>query len=65
MITDDDMHKEVKIRTLNAELVRGKVIAIGPDSATIATDGGQVDVKFNKISTVTRVGDFTSDRDTR
>jgi hypothetical protein len=65
MITDDDLYKEVKLRLLNSELVRGTVQSIGADSAIIRTEGGEVNIKFNRISTVTRVGDYSSDRDTR
>ena len=65
MITDDDIGKEVKVRLLNSELVRGEVIRCYPDRAVIKTEGGQVSVLWAKISTVTRVGDFTSDVDRR
>ena len=65
MITDDDIGKEVKVRLLNAEIVRGKVMSCGSESATIDTGAGRVSVKYNKVSTVSRVGDFSSDRDRR
>ncbi len=65
MITDDDMGREVKVVLTNSERVRGVVTWIGPTSAMIRTSGGQMPVEFNRISTVTRIGDHSSDRDTR
>lgn len=59
MITDDDLNREVKVVLVNAERVRGTVLRCYPDHALIKTEGGQVKVYYNKISTVTRVGDFS------
>lgn len=60
MFNQADMGKDVKIRLLNAELVRGYVLSVGASYVRIETDGGQISVPFNKISTVTWVGDHSS-----
>lgn len=59
MFTDEDKGREVKIRLINAELVRGEVVAVFNDYAMIKTELADFRVDYKNISTVTRVGDFS------
>jgi hypothetical protein len=64
MFSTADLGKEVKLVLLNAERVRGTVLKVGKTSVDIETGPGTVQpVPFDRISTRTNVGDFTSDVD--
>jgi ribosome maturation factor RimP len=60
MLTPKDKGKEVKMVLINSHRVRGTVVDVDGDSALIRTELTDFRVLFSQISTVTRVGDFSS-----
>jgi hypothetical protein len=55
-----DLGTEVKVVEATGTRTRGVVSRVGTDEVEVRAEQGPVVIKFNKISTVTRIGDFSS-----